>query len=185
MENFKFTLSSILIIGLLCVAGYWAFSTIESGSSHVDNQKLKELENKNKNLEKELIDLKKEISLLEADKEEAKIAEEKVEQEVLADKIVEPTTPEVVVSKYQTLINELQKLASGKIYLQNKSQGPAVGTVQKFLNIYNNTSAKVDNDYGTSTGTAIKAFQKAQGLTVDGETGPNTYLKMISWLKSH
>jgi len=42
----------------------------------------------------------------------------------------------------------------------------------------------VDNDYGASTVTAIKNFQKAQGLTADGAAGYTTYKKMISWLKT-
>ena len=95
------------------------------------------------------------------------------------------TTTTTTVSKYQTLINDLQKLVNGNVYLKNKSQGPAVGTVQKFLNIYNKTSTKIDNDYGASTITAVKNFQKAQKLTVDGEVGSGTFKKMISWLKSH
>lgn len=183
MENFKFILSSIIIIGVLGFAGYWAFSTIESGSSHVDIQKQKEIEEKNKELTKEIYDLKKQISLLEENKE-IKTENNEIVEEV---KIPEPkvvTAPVATVLKYQTLINELQKLVDGNIYLKNKSQGPAVGSIQKFLNIYNNTSNKVDNDYGTSTATAVKSFQKAQGLTIDGETGPNTYKKMITWLKS-
>ncbi len=180
MENFKFMLSSIFIIAALSFAGYWAFSTIESGSTHVDNQKQKELEQKNEELVKEVAKLKKEISQFETEKV----------QEVLAvvtpEPVVEnPIQPKTVVSKNQTLINELQKLVDGNIYLKNKSQGPAVGTVQKFLNIYNNTSNKVDNDYGLSTFNGVKSFQKAEGLTADGEAGPGTFKKMITWLKSH
>ncbi|MBU0999326.1 peptidoglycan-binding protein [Patescibacteria group bacterium] len=64
-----------------------------------------------------------------------------------------------------------------------KSRGTRVGTVQNFLNIYNNTSDKVDNDYGTSTQKAVTAFQKDQGLNADGEAGSGTFNKMISWLK--
>ncbi len=184
MDNFKFILSSIIIIALLSFAGYWAFSTIESGSSHVYNQKQKELENKNKDLEKEIIELKKEISILESNKAE----ETKNNQAIEEVKNPEPTVvkpPAPTVLKNQSLINDLQKLVDGNIYLKNKSQGPAVGTLQKFFNIYNNTSNKIDNDYGASTATLVKAFQKAQGLTIDGETGPNTYKKMITWLKTH
>ena len=191
MENFKFIISSIFIIALLGLGGYWAFSTIESGSTHVDSQKLKEFETKNNDLEKEVAGLNKQISLLQADKEQSLIAEEQKAQEVA---VVEtpvtttPTTqikPTVVVSKTQTSINELQKLIDGKVYLKLKSQGAYVGTVQKFLNIYNKTSTKVDNDYGASTVTAVKNYQKAVGLTADGATGPSTYLKMITWLKNH
>ena len=184
MKNFKFILFSIFILALLGFAGYWAFSTIESGSTHVDAQKQKELEQTNEKLTKEITQFKKQISLLELEKEQ----QAQKEQEALANKISEPTITtaptKIIVSKYQSLINDIQKLIDGNIFLKNKSQGSAVGTLQKFLNIYNNTSNRVDNDYGVSTETIVRNFQKAQGLAVDGEVGPGTFLKMINWLKS-
>jgi murein L,D-transpeptidase YcbB/YkuD len=186
MDNFKFTLFSIFILALLGLSGYWAFSTIESGSTHVDSQKQKELEQQNEELTKELAQAKTDYNLLKAEKE----AETQNEQNVSAGTTPGTTTTPTSIPaktpayKYQSLIDDLQKLADGKTYLKNKSQGIAVGTLQKFLNIYNNTSTKVDNDYGVSVATAVKAFQKAQGLTQDGEVGPGTFLKMISWLKT-
>jgi len=186
MENFKFFLFSVFIIALLGAGGYWAFSTMESGSSHVDIEKQKALERENEDLKDEISDLKDQISKIESDKVVAEQEAEQVEKtqpEANTGATVKPETTTSNVSKYQTLINELQKLVDSNIYLKNKSQGPAVGTVQKFLNIYNNTSNKVDNDFGASTETAIKNFQKAQGLTADGEVGPGTLKKMISWLK--
>lgn len=194
MENLKFTLFSILVIVLLGLGGYWAFSTIESGSTHIDNQKQKELIQRNIELEKQVADLTREAGLLKATQDEL---DQKTQEEALitntpvAPTTTKPTTtttptkPTTTVSKNQSLIDDLQKLVDGNIFLKLKSQGVAVGTVQKFLNIYNNTSTKVDNDYGASTVTAVKNFQKAQSLTADGETGPNTYKKMISWLKAH
>jgi len=130
-------------------------------------------------------------SLLQADKEEILAAQGQAKSEEEAVKSSTTTTPSTptttkpVVLKNQTLINELQKLADNKVYLKLKSQGPAVGSVQKFLNLYNKTSNRIDNDYGTSTVTAVKNYQKAVGITADGETGPSTYLKMITWLKNH
>lgn len=189
MENFKFILSSIIILVIFGYAGYWAFSTIETGSSHVDNQKQKELETKNDDLTKQVTELKKEISILQGTIDEQSQKDQVSEVVNIPEQTIPeaktPTPTKVIVSKYQILINDLQKLVDGNIYLKFKSQGPAVGTLQKFLNIYNKTSNKVDNDYGTSTVTAIKSFQKAQGLVVDGESGPSTYKKMISWLKNH
>lgn len=194
MENFKFILSSIFIMALLGFAGYWAFSTIESGSTHVDKQKQKELEQTNIDLEKQVADLTRQISLLQIAKDEQAQKDQAVLDAQASVPIVlptptnikttTPTTTKTPVLKYQSLINDLQKLVDGNIFLKLKSQGLAVGTLQKFLNIYNNTSNKVDNDYGASTVTAIKNFQKAQGLTADGASGPSTYKKMISWLKS-
>jgi len=179
MENFKYVLSSIIVVVLLALAGYWAFSTMESGSAHVDNQKQKELIEKNQELEKELSSTKKELALLQSQNTKEEVVP-------LIPETTIPTTPtNTTVSKNQDLINALQKMVDTNVYLKNKSQGPNVGTVQKFLNIYNNTSNKVDNDYGVSTGTAIKNFQKAEGLTIDGEAGPGTFKKMITWLKGH
>jgi murein L,D-transpeptidase YcbB/YkuD len=185
MENFKFIISSIIIIFLLAYGGYWAFSTLESGAMHIDNQRQKELETKNEELEKQVSDLKREIALLEADKEELKIISEQ-EDQTIEEEIPEEPKPNTnpTVYKDQTLINELQKLVDGNVYLKNKSQGPSVGSVQRFLNIYNKTTNRVDNDYGAKTVADVKAFQKDQGLTVDGEAGANTFRKMITWLKS-
>ena len=64
-----------------------------------------------------------------------------------------------------------------------KSTGTRVGTVQNFLNLYNKTSNKIDNDYGASTVASVALFQKAQGLTSDGQAGASTFNKMISWLE--
>lgn len=187
MENLKFTLFSIFIIALLGLGGYWAFTTIESGSSHVDSEKQKELENINEELTKENTQLKKELSLLQAEEEQVQ-KEETVAPVVETPKAETPKTetpkPTVTALKYQSLINEIQKLVDKGIQLDSKSEGTAVGSIQKFLNIYNNTSNKVDNDYGPSTITAVKNFQKTQGLTADGNTGPGTMKKMISWLKT-
>jgi cell division protein FtsB len=178
MENFKFGIFSIIVLALLVFIGYWAFSTIESGSSHLKNQELKNLKQQNEELKEEISDLKNQITILESKaKEQVAVAPE-------PEKVVEPTKPtEVATLKYQTLINELQKLVDGNVYMKEGSSGTRVGIVQKFLNLYNNTSTKVDNDYGPGMETLVKKFQTDQKLTADGEVGPNTYRKMIDWLK--
>jgi murein L,D-transpeptidase YcbB/YkuD len=189
MENFKFIVFSIIIIGALGLAGYWAFTTIESGSTHVDNQKQKQLLQQNAELEKQVADLNRQIGLLQV----AQDAQAQKDQAALdaqattppATPTNTPTTPKTTVSNNQSLINDLQKLIDGNIFLKLKSQGIAVGTVQKFLNVYNNTSNKIDNDYGASTVSAVKDFQKDQGLTADGQSGSGTFKKMISWLNAH
>ncbi|HLP86678.1 MAG TPA: peptidoglycan-binding protein [Candidatus Paceibacterota bacterium] len=192
MENFKFFIFSIFILGLIGFAGYWAFTTMESGSTHVDSQKQQDLEDSNEELEKEVTELKRQISLLQLEIEQGKgneeapvVAGSNTNAPVVNPTTTPTTTTTPTVSKNQTLINELQKLVDANVYLKLKSQGPAVGTVQKFLNLYNKTSNKVDNDYGPSTVTAVKNYQKANGLTADGEAGVNTFKKMISWLKTH
>lgn len=59
MENFKFVLFSIIVLGALGFAGYWAFSTIESGSYHVNREKQEQMIRENEELKKENTDLKK------------------------------------------------------------------------------------------------------------------------------
>ena len=171
MEKLKFTFG--LIISLLIVAflGYWAIASIEPGSTHVDRQRQKELEETNRELVKEVEKLKNELRLLQP---------EEVPGEVVSEPA--PTPESTTSSKYQTLINELQKLIDDNVLMKEKSRGTRVGTVQTFLNIYNNTSKRVDNDYGKGTKADVAAFQKAVGLVADGEAGPSTFQKMIEWL---
>ncbi len=170
------------------LAIFWAFRTIESGSGHIDNQQFKELESKNNELEKEVADLKSQINSLIKEKEltlsssnDAQLPEVTIPtQEAI--KPVEQK-PVVAVLKYQSLINELQKIVNSKIILKKGSQGIMVGSIQKFFNIYNKTSLKIDNDYGVSTVTTITNFQKDQGIAVSGDAGVTTISKMIDWLK--
>jgi murein L,D-transpeptidase YcbB/YkuD len=181
MENIKFGLFSIIILVLLLFVGYWAFKNMESGSSHLANQELKNLKQENEDLKMEITSLKNQVTILES-----KITIEKVPVEVETIK-EEPkdTTPEPVVAvKNQSLINELQKLVDGNIYMKKGSQGPRVGTIQQFLNLYNKTSNRIDNDYGPGMEASIKKFQTAEKLSADGQVGPNTYKKMIDWLKN-
>lgn len=175
MENFKFIIFSIVVLILVALLGYWAFFSIESGGVHADRQKQKELEQKNEQLTKEVEELKNELASLQA------LQAEQIENtETPTEKSPETT---IVSSKHQDLINALQKLVDEKVFMKEKSKGTRVGTVQTFLNLYNKTSSRVDNDYGKSTKDAVMKFQKAVGLTADGEAGPSTFQKMIDWLK--
>jgi cell division protein FtsB len=193
MDNLKFALFSIVIIGILIFAGYWAVSSMETGSAHIDNQKVKDLEEKKEDLEKQIADLSRENDLLKEEKKAFvdKVEDKVVETPVTTVKTTNPvkttttttTTTKTTTYKYQTLINELQKLIDSNIYLKLKSSGTAVGVVQNFLVLYG-SSVKVDNDYGTTTVNAVKAFQKAQKIISDGEAGSGTFSKMISWLKT-
>ena len=172
MDKLKFTLFSIVVLAVVGLLGYWAVSSIESGSEHTTKQKLEQLEQKNEDLKKEVETLTDELSVLRPKIEEPEEAAE------------EPAhTP--TVYKNQSLINELQKLVDDNINMKLKSVGTRVGMVQKFLNLYNNTENKIDNDYGAGTVKLVIAFQKAEGLTADGEAGPGTFAKMIEWLKAN
>ena len=171
MEKLKFIIFSIIALGLLVIVGYWAVVTLQSGTEYKASQQIRQLEKENEDLKKEMKRLKGELTAPQFTPTDPAPAEE------------EPKTPDTVVYKYQSLIDELQKLINDKIFLKLKSSGPRVGAIQKFLNIYNNTSNKVDNDYGENTKKLVSAFQKEQSLIADGEAGPGTFRKMIDWLK--
>lgn len=180
MENIKFGLFSIIILALLVFIGYWAFKNMESGSSHLVNQELKSLKEENLDLKEEIKSLNNKITVLES--KTTKEADPVVVEKEVSIPVSKPVE-EVVSLKYQSLINELQKLITDNIFMKKGSQGPRVGIIQKFLNLYNNTSTRVDNDFGPSMEALVKKFQTAEKLSADGEVGPNTYKKMIDWLK--
>ena len=173
MENIKFIIISIIFIAIFGFLGYWAFSTIESGSTHAYNQKIKDLKKENEKLTKEL-------DLLKNEKD--------TEKDIVQDNNISIKSNQQenkVAYKHQNLIDRLQKMANDNIYLKLKSKGVMVGTIQEFFNIYNNTSNKIDNDFGIKLETTVRNFQKAQGVNISGQVGPNTLKAMIAWLKNH
>ncbi len=174
METFKFTLFSIVFLALFVFAGYWAVTTMQSGSQHVNTQKIKELQNENADLKKQVASLTSQVGTLLP--------------VTVSQPIEQPVTPvknpaSVTAYKNQSLINELQKLIDANLLLKLNSQGTRVGTVQNFLNLYNKTSTKVDNNYSANMKTIVMAFQKDQSLPVSGQAGQATFGKMIDWLK--
>jgi len=170
MEKFKFSLFLIIILILVILAGYWAFTSIESGTDHAYNQEIEKLKEENK-------ELKNQIDTLLSQGGEQK-AESQVVEEIVVPEIAVKT-----VSKYQVLISKLQKLIDDKVVMKKGSKGDNVGTVQEFLNVYNNTSNRPDNDYGVKTITAVKKFEEGEKLIVTEEIGSKTFQVMIDWLK--
>lgn len=62
--------------------------------------------------------------------------------------------------------------------LKKGSKGDKVGQLQKFLNWYHPAwNLEVDNDFGSKTESAVKSFQKTEGITPDGEYGSVSYGK--------
>lgn len=159
------------------ILGYWAVRTLEPGDAFINKQIRQELEEKNSTLQKEVEKLKSELATLEAEKKQEEVKQEEEKP------VVKTQTPTTTVYKYQSLIKELEKLISDKIIMKLGSQGTRVGTLQNFLNIYNKTSKKIDNDFGAGTKTDVINFQKAEKLLADGEAGPGTFEKMVEWLK--
>lgn len=172
MEKLKFALFSIVVLSLLGLLGYWAAVTLQSGTESKMSEKVAALSEENKNLKIELQKTKNDLSALRALSPAPAVTDKSVPKEL-----------KLATYKYQSLIDELQKLIDNKVSLKLKSRGANVGTVQKFLNIYNKTSSRVDNDYGAGTVKLVSAFQKAEGLSANGEAGIDTMSGMIDWLE--
>lgn len=55
------------------------------------------------------------------------------------------------------------------------SSGPSIRQLQVKLQALGFYKGNLDSDFGPKTDTAVRAFQKARGLTVDGKVGPSTW----------
>lgn len=64
--------------------------------------------------------------------------------------------------------------------LRRGASGEAVKEVQQQLKELGYYRGAVDGNFGEGTETAVKAFQRASGLSVDGAVGPTTYNAMFS-----
>ncbi len=179
MEKLKSTIFFLGIFILIGFLGFWAVSTIQSGDEHVEREKIEKLESENEELKKEVEKLKDELSVFQPE-----VVDEPGEEPVVNPEVKKEESAPAAASKYQDLINELEKLVEDNITIKLKSRGTRVGTIQKFLNIYNQTSNRIDNDYGASTQKAVIEFQKEQNLLADGEAGKTTFEAMIEWLKN-
>ncbi|HZJ57724.1 MAG TPA: peptidoglycan-binding protein [Clostridia bacterium] len=62
--------------------------------------------------------------------------------------------------------------------LKRGSKGGAVTDLQKVLKDLGYLSGKVDGSFGPQTERDVKAFQKANGLVVDGKAGPKTMARL-------
>ena len=62
--------------------------------------------------------------------------------------------------------------------LKKGSKGDRVTELQKMLKTLGYLSGKVDGSFGGQTERDVKAFQKANGLAVDGSAGPKTMAKI-------
>lgn len=63
--------------------------------------------------------------------------------------------------------------------LQEGSQGPDQAQVQTWLNgLSGRPELKVDGEYGGNTVRAVRAYQQAMGLSVDGMVGSDTWNSM-------
>lgn len=61
-------------------------------------------------------------------------------------------------------------------------EGPFVAELQELLNAQG-YSLRIDGDYGSRTETAVKVYQKRQGLRIDGIVGRQTWLSLKTTVK--
>lgn len=79
---------------------------------------------------------------------------------------------------FEEIIKEVESML-----LKNGSRGEAVKQLQANLNKLGYNCGAVDGIFGPKTEAAVKAFQKAYSLTVDGIAGPATLGKIEELLK--
>ncbi len=102
------------------------------------------------------------------------------------DGVIGPLTWEYLFYVYYGVMNTTT--ATGLPYpgtvLQKGSVGQNVNTMQRYLNVIANTFSAVppitiDSNFGIATEVAVKAFQLAFNLSVDGKIGPDTWNRIV------
>lgn len=95
------------------------------------------------------------------------------------------TTTGTVPAKYTALAAKIQALLDDNVQMKEGSKGTRVETVQEFLNVYDSGNiVKPNGVYGPTTKSRTVKFQTEMGLPKSGFAGPKTYSKMLEWLKT-
>lgn len=98
------------------------------------------------------------------------------------DSTTAPSTPS------QPVKTESKPTATASTVLKKGSKGSAVGTMQTMLKALGYYTGKVDNDFGSNTEKAVKAFQKvafpSNSAEWDGKYGPKTKEKLETAYKN-
>jgi murein L,D-transpeptidase YcbB/YkuD len=178
MNDFKFTLISSFVFIVIIGLGALAFVALEPGDTNGSRQVVSKLEASLAEKDEALQTALRRISELESDNKQ--LTPDKVE-------VKEPTTTSSTPTSNDnaSLISSLESLKSRGVILAPGNSGPDVGTIQKFLNVYNKTSGGVDNDFGPNMRKRVEAFQADQKISVDGGVGSGTLTTMINWLKNN
>ncbi len=187
METFKAYILILGFIGALGFGGYWAATSFKEPIRVVDTNTINVVAQAPS--DSFLVDNSNEISFNEGISEEITSPDDNVvipdSSDSASTQGVENNISQSTSSENTSLIQSLQRLIDDGVVMREGSRGTRVGVVQNFLNTYNNTTTRVDNDYGPGTKNRVQQFQRDQGLNSDGQTGPNTYRKMIEWLQSN
>ena len=73
-----------------------------------------------------------------------------------------------------TVTNTPKATATPFTSYKNGDSGPEIKRMQQRLKVLGYLSGSADGDFGDATEAAVRAFQKQNGLTVDGKAGTNT-----------
>ena len=170
MNEFKYQLVNIILLGLLGTGVYWAFNTIDNGIIYdknvVVNKEVVSKENTNTDIDK------KEIVLFDNTKPEIEEAKHTTKENDVP-----------VANKNSDLISKLQKLVDNKNTMDTGASGENVATVQKFLALYfKDKDINIDKDFGPTTKGLVKQFQEKELNGGGGNIGPNTLKAMVKWL---
>lgn len=108
---------------------------------------------------------------------EMKNSKENCRHDKLSSRFTHYGVPEFVEDSKE----ESEKIMIELAELRKGSKGNEVKTLQRLLKQlgYSVGPSGVDGDFGTKTEGAVKKFQKAKGLTVDGIVGQNTWNKLL------
>jgi murein L,D-transpeptidase YcbB/YkuD len=181
MERITHTALWVLILAIIGVGGYFAYTQLNHDFVY-ENDTI--AMNDDTELELNFDPVEDAIADVETTDEDSATSTEDEPAVGAPGGPAETVTPDSNANpEYDELIGRIERLIEDEVFMKVGSRGTRVGTVQEFLNIYNGTDSRIDNDYGNGTKDKVQKFQSAEGLGADGQAGPNTYNAMIDWLK--
>ncbi|MFT7557428.1 MAG: murein L,D-transpeptidase YcbB/YkuD [Planctomycetota bacterium] len=170
MKSFLYYLAWVAVVVSLLWVGYWGFFSLGEGTAVVYDASLGTATS----------------APTETLPSIADVVIKNTEPEELPEFLQTPEpvteTQVSIPGEHQQLADSLQNLIDEKVQMKVGSRGTRVGVVQQFLNIFLETDARIDNDFGPGTSANIKKFQSSAGVTADGQPGPQTYQAMLGWL---
>lgn len=112
-------------------------------------------------------------------KNDIKIIDTKAEQEAMG------TAAAKAILRYLGIAYTTTKVKGEKTVnitlneLKKGSKGEQVKTIQRLLANMGYSTSSIDGDFGAKTDAGVRAYQKANKLTVDGIVGGNTWNKLL------
>lgn len=172
MTNRQFHVFLGVLMLVFAGLGYWSYRTIDFTPSESDSADT---------VPQVLVQAQ---PIESTDVETSHPAEQTPKPPVETPKPAEDVSQKPIPAKYADLGARLSKLISDKIVMKDTSYGTRVGTIETFMNVYDGGNTKVVNKYSSELITRVKKFQTEMKIQSDGLGDPETYQKMIDWLKT-